>query len=120
MRMADQDSTTLASDIPALADSPDEPDHVFSLIETAKQKSKAISDCPGEQRDRFDKACADEWLVLDEIVASVPTTLAGVAAVLRYFAARADRDAFREQELIETLLGNMAAALDRIEAVRPS
>ena len=101
---------------PALADAPDD---VFALIALAKQRSKAISDCPGEQTDRFDKACADEWLVLDEIVASIPTTLAGVEAVLRYFAARADRDAFREQELIETLLGNMATALDRIE-VRPS
>jgi hypothetical protein len=94
-------------------------DPVFALIKTAKQKNKAFSDCPDDQADQCEKAHAAEWVAIDEIVASKPTSLAGVAAVLRFFAARMERDAFCQTELLETLMRNMATALDRIE-VRPS
>lgn len=95
-------------------------DPTLAMLALAQKKSRAIRDCPDDQEDQCGKASADEWLALDAIVASKPSTTAGVADVLRYFAARADRDAFREQELIEKLLGSMATALDRIEAGRLS
>jgi hypothetical protein len=95
-------------------------DPVHALITTAKQKNKAFSDCPDDQADQCEKAHAAEWVTIDEIVASKPTSLAGVAAVLRFFAERMDRDAYCQQELIETLLGSMATALDRIAAGRVS
>src|ERR1019366_3662454 len=91
-------------------------DPTLAMLALAQQKSRAIRDCPDDQEDQCEKASADEWLALDAIVASKPTTMAGVAAVLRFFAARVDRDAMVQRELIESLLGGMATALDRIEA----
>jgi hypothetical protein len=95
-------------------------DPTLAMLALAQQKSRAIRDCPDDQEDQCEKAIADEWLALDAIVASKPTTMAGVAAVLRFFAARMDRDSFCQTELLETLMGNMATALDPIELGRPS
>ena len=98
---------------PALAT----PDAVFAMLATAQHKSEAVN---AASDDQFDEAIDDEWVTLDNIVASRPTTAAGVATVLRFFAARMDRDSFCQTELLETLLGNMATALDPIEAGRLS
>jgi hypothetical protein len=118
MRKANEESTRLATKQKSRRALVASADPVHALIKTAKQKNKAFSDCPDDQADQCEKANAAEWAVIDEIAASKPTTLAGVADVLQFFAARMNRDAFCQTELLESLLGNMATALDRIEAGR--
>jgi hypothetical protein len=106
MRNVTEESTTRAT-----------PDSIFSMLALAQQKSKALE---AASDNKWGEAHTDEWEAVISIVASKPTTVAGVAAVLRFFAARVERDAILQQELMKALLGNMALVLDRIEEERPS
>lgn len=122
---------TLNADIPALAISHGAHDPVHALIASAVERREAflaayeaIPDHSNENpQHRAAEALADQRVGQDSdafaaFAACAPTTSAGVSAALKFFAARTGPDWDWDQEFLKTFLGNMAMALDRIEAGR--
>lgn len=115
------------------ADSPITPDPVFAAIETAMQKHdafRAALDAVGDFSNGNPQAlaadalagqcCGEDFDAMETVAGCKPTTLAGVAAAARFFAAHVEREGVNSREIMEALLGNMATALERIEAGRLS
>jgi|SRR5665647_808121 len=124
--------------MPKADSNPITPDPVFAAIETAVQKHDAFiaaldagdgisSDHPQWLRNMVrateslaDQCCKEDWAAIENIAGCKPSTISGVAASLRFFEARMGRDGINSREMMESLLGNMATALDRAEAERTS
>ena len=110
---------------PALALSSAGPDPIFALIERHKACNAAFSSVlrePGQDRDewrrREDEASDVERDACGEMVATVPTTLAGLLALLRYVEHEHARgETLLDESELEELLSAAVSALERIGGV---
>jgi hypothetical protein len=120
MRKANEESTRLATKRKSRRAIASATDHVFCLISAASKTWKAIEDDCGADDATHCRLAGANWAAVDKIVAHEPRTLAGIAASLRFFESRMDIDALRDQERMQAVFANLAAAAEQIAGERLS